>query len=61
MMSINAFKVWSLDGAHHVATLHLSLVADVEPGVRGEIKQKIREIMDRHGQFDVTIEWDDSL
>jgi len=61
MMSINSFKVWSLDGAHHVATLHLSLVADVEPGVRGEIKQKIREIMDRHGQFDVTIEWDDSL
>lgn len=59
LKSINAFKVWSLDGAHHVASIHLSPRASANASQREEMKREIRQIMSRHGQFDVTIEWDE--
>ncbi len=57
--NLHGLKVWSLDGFHHVASVH----ATIEPGLRSndrnDLKKSLRQILTRHGEFEVTIEWDE--
>jgi cobalt-zinc-cadmium efflux system protein len=60
LKDISTFRVWSLDGAHHVASIHASLSHGGDGVTREKIKSEIRHILSHHGHFDVTIEWDES-
>ncbi len=57
---LNKFNVWSLDGAHHVASIHASLNLENESAAREKLKAEIRHVLSHHGHFDVTIEWDET-
>lgn len=59
LKAINAFRVWSLDGAHHVASIRASLDNGTDANTREKIKSELRHILLHHGHFDVTIEWDE--
>jgi cobalt-zinc-cadmium efflux system protein len=60
VLQLNSFKVWSLDGAHHVASIHASLDGVKDPVARQLIKSDMRHILSHHGHFDATIEWDEA-
>lgn len=60
LTAINEFKVWSLDGAHHVASIHISIAPDLNVSQRNQLKNEIRRVMNHRGHFDVTIEWDEA-
>lgn len=56
---LNSFRVWSLDGAHHVASIHAVLDGLNESSERERIKTDLRHVLSHYGHFDVTIEWDE--
>jgi len=55
-----SLKSWSLDGFHHVASLHVSVSAGLDYRARSEIKKQVRDTLERFGEFDLTIEMDES-
>ena len=60
LKSLNDFKVWSLDGAHHVASIHASLEGTSHPADRERVKAEMRHVLSHHGHFDATIEWNEA-
>ena len=58
--SIESLKSWSLDGYHHVASLHAAVSSELHVSTRQKLKQEIRVIVGKYGEFDLTIEWDES-
>ena len=57
--SIVSLKSWSLDGYHHVASLHAEVSSELPFLARQKLKQEIRSVVGRFGEFDLTIEWDE--
>jgi len=56
---VDALKVWSLDGAHHVASVQISISADMSAEDRRTLKSAIRDVFGRFGEFDTNIEWNE--
>lgn len=59
IQSVHDLHVWTLDGAHHVLSLHA--VIRSESFKSFEIKKQIREMAHRHGNFHVTIELEENI
>ncbi len=57
---LNTLRIWSLDGAHHVASIHATLDVSGDSASRERIKSDLRHVLSHHGHFDVTIEWDEA-
>jgi len=57
--SIHDVHIWTLDGEHHVLTLHAVVDTDI-PADAVKVKQDIRDIAARHGVSHVTIEYEAS-
>lgn len=53
---VKSLRVWSLDGVHHVASLHLEISSNTDTNLRTEIKNKAQQIFSEVGEFDLTIE-----
>lgn len=51
VMDVHHIHIWSMDGHHHYATMHVVTDADAH-----EIKEKIREELKEHGIGHVTLE-----
>lgn len=51
VMDVHHIHIWSMDGHHHYATMHVVTDADAH-----EIKEKIREELEEHGIGHVTLE-----
>ena len=51
VMDMHHIHIWSMDGHHHYATMHVVTDADAH-----EIKEKIREELEEHGIGHVTLE-----
>jgi cobalt-zinc-cadmium efflux system protein len=60
IISVLSLKVWSLDGAHHIASLHAKITPDLNRDDRSRLKSKIQEVIGHFGEFDTTIEWDET-
>ena len=57
--SINSLRSWSLDGVHHVASLQVTIPANLDAETRSLIKKNIKDIFAKRGEFDVTVELDE--
>ncbi len=56
---VTAIKAWTLDGLHHVASVHATLDSGLAAENRTNLKIAMRKILGKHGEFDATIEWDE--
>jgi cobalt-zinc-cadmium efflux system protein len=56
---VRALKAWSLDGLHHVASLHAVIDSGLTANQRASLKTMIRDEFAEYGKFQVTIEWDE--
>ena len=57
--SITALKSWSLDGVHHVASLRVVIPDNLDAEARSLIKQRVKDVFAKRGEFDVTVELDE--
>jgi cobalt-zinc-cadmium efflux system protein len=57
--TLHGLKVWSLDGFHHVASIHAGVSSNLPSQSRRDLKKSLRQILANHGEFEVTIEWDE--
>jgi cobalt-zinc-cadmium efflux system protein len=55
---IHHTHVWSLDGEHHVLTMHVVLCTDAKKEQIRAIKSKIKELADRYGLAHTTVEFE---
>jgi len=54
---VDALKVWSLDGAHHVASVQISISPNLSAEDRRTLKIAVRDVFSQFGEFDTNIEW----
>jgi cobalt-zinc-cadmium efflux system protein len=57
---VGALKIWSLDGVHHVASVHLTVPANLDVTSRSLLKKQTRDVFSNAGQFEVTVELEES-
>ena len=57
---VGTLKIWSLDGVHHVASVHISVPANLDVTSRSLMKKQTREVFSNVGQFEVTVELEES-
>jgi cobalt-zinc-cadmium efflux system protein len=57
---IGTLRLWSLDGVHHVASVHLKVLAALDAASRTAMKNETREVFASVGEFEVTIELDEA-
>jgi cobalt-zinc-cadmium efflux system protein len=57
---IGTLRIWSLDGVHHVASVHLKVLAALDAASRTALKNETREVFASVGEFEVTIELDEA-
>ena len=55
---IHHLHVWSLDGQHHVLTVHIVLKTELEPCSQLALKQQIHELLKPYGLEHTTIEFE---
>lgn len=60
VIHIGTLRIWSLDGVHHVASVHLKVLAALDAASRTALKNKTREVFASVGEFEVTIELDET-
>lgn len=56
---VGALKTWSLDGVHHVASVHLVIPTTLDATTRATIKKQIKDIFSQFGEFEMTVEFDE--
>lgn len=54
--SIHDLHLWSLDGEHHIATLHVVSSAPLTPEQQYELKRRVREVCAANGIDHATVE-----
>ena len=59
--SVDSLKVWSLDGAHHVASVQITIPQDMSAADRGSLKSDVRDVFKRFGDFETNIECIESI
>ena len=59
--SVDSLKVWSLDGAHHVASVQITIPQDMSAADRGSLKSDVRDVFKRFGEFETNIECIESI
>lgn len=55
---VHHLHLWSLDGSHHVLTVHLVLKANLTVGEQLTLKQKIHTLLEPHALAHTTIEFE---
>ena len=53
---VRSLRVWSLDGVHHVASLHLEVSINADANARNQVKKHAKNVFSETGEFDLTIE-----
>jgi cobalt-zinc-cadmium efflux system protein len=56
VLQISDLHIWSLEGTHHILSLHALVPPDLSPEGQHAIKREIRRILSSHGEFHSTIE-----
>ena len=59
--AVDSLKVWSLDGAHHVASVQITIPQDMSAADRGSLKSDVRDVFKRFGEFETNIECIESI
>jgi cobalt-zinc-cadmium efflux system protein len=52
-------RAWSLDGVHHVVSVHIGILPTLSAKSRSAIKQAVKDIFQGFGEFEVTLEFDE--
>ena len=55
---VHHLHMWSLDGQHHVLTVHIVLRAELEAGAQLALKQQIHELLEPYALAHTTIEFE---
>ena len=55
---ITDLHIWSLEGTHHILSLHALVPPDLSPEGQHALKTSMRGIISKHGEFHSTIELD---
>ncbi len=58
ILRINDFHVWSLEGTHHILSLHALVRPNLSPEGQQALKSEMRQIIKSFGEFHSTIELD---
>lgn len=53
ILQIHSLQVWTLDGFHHQATMHLQLEQEAQASA---VKEAVRQLFTHYGDFQLTIE-----
>jgi cobalt-zinc-cadmium efflux system protein len=56
LVHLEDLKAWSLDGAHHVATVQARISPELNGEARNDLKNCVRDILNSFGEFECTIE-----
>lgn len=56
--ALHHLHLWSLDGSHHVLTVHLALKTDLTVGEQLTLKQQIHALLEPHALAHTTIEFE---
>ena len=55
---ITDFHIWSLEGTHHILSLHALVLPELGPDAQHRLKTEMRRIINTYGEFHSTIELD---
>ncbi|AHM60677.1 cation diffusion facilitator family transporter [Flammeovirgaceae bacterium 311] len=58
---ITDLHIWSLEGTHHILSLHALVTPNLQPEQQHALKTSMRRIINKHGEFHSTIELEYNL